>query len=243
MKQLLFSRFKNSDYSLMLSQFIAILSKFPDQVLTDLSLKPLLDQLKNRKSDIDLALDKNRKNPNTVFVESCDDKRDDALNAFKYYLLYCSKQPDAGIKEAAATLIPVLKAYGWSLQNENNSEQSKQVKGFIAEVDSKKTLIEALATCSCIPLFELVKSTQADFDTALERFNTSDARIKFIDPLEEKAWLRGTAEDVMLEIIYHKRKGTNDDIKTISREVDSLIDTINAQIRARQSRAKNVAEE
>jgi hypothetical protein len=242
MKSINFSRFRNSDYSLLITQLIAILSKFADEVLSALSIKRILTVLIGRQPDIDLSLDKNRKNPFTSLVETCDQKRDDALDALKYYLLYCTKQIDINIRAAAEVLITTLKTFGWSMQSENNSVQSKQVKSLIAEVENQPELGEALTTCNCAPMFELIKSTQADFDQALEKFNAADARLKTIDPSEEKAWIRETVGELIMEINYHQRKGTNAEVNTIAGEIESLVESLYTNIKARQTRAQNTAE-
>jgi len=219
-----------------------LLGKYNEEALTALSLNAFLTLLENRQGAIDLALDKNRKNPHTAAVEDCDEKRDDALLAFKYFIQYCAKQPDLSIRQAAELLIGALQTFGWSMQNESNSEQSKQVKSFIAEVDNQSQLSTALTTCNCNEQYELIKSTQADFDTELEKFNAAEATIKTIDPLEEKAFIRETVENMLFEIEYQMRKGTYNEVITINAEINALLEGLYATIKARYTRAQNNVE-
>jgi hypothetical protein len=243
MIQIPFSKFRNSDFSFLVTQLIAILSKFSAEVRTSLSLDGIYMALVQRKPDIDLALDKNRKNPHTNEVELSDNERDDAILAFKLYLLYCTKQQDETIKAAAEKLIDSLQTIGWSLQQSGNNEQSKQVKAFIAEVDNQAHLSNALALCSCEPMYDRIKSTQSSFDAILEKFNAAETQRKTIDPVQEKAWIRQTIDDLLLELNYHARKDSSSEAQTIALEVDALVDNINTVIRSRMTRAKNMAEQ
>ncbi len=239
MNKISFSRFRNSDYVVLVVKIIGILSKYGSEVLSALGLQELLTGLINRQTYISLALDKNRKNPYTDLIADCDDKRDDALDAFKYFLLYCTKQASMGIREAAEDLIDSIKTFGWSMQDEGNSEQSKQVKSFIADVENKTNLSEAIATCNCLSLFELIKSTQVNFDDAMEKFNTAETHIREIDPSVEKAWVRDTIDSMLLEVNYHKRKGTMDEVNAIANEMDTMFESIGSELKSRQTRAKS----
>ena len=243
MIQIPFSKFRNSDFSFLVTQLIAILSKFSSEVRASLSIDSIYIALMQRKPDIDLALDKNRKNPHTNEVETRDNDRDDAILAFKHYLLYCSKQQDGAIRAAAERLIESLQTIGWSLQQSSNNEQSKQVKAFIAEVDNQVHLSNALTVCSCEPMYDRIKSTQSSFDEILEKFNAAESQIKTIDPAQEKAWIRQTINELLLEINYHARKNSSGEAQTIASEVDALVDNLNTVIRLRHTRAKNMAEQ
>ena len=233
-----FHNYRNSDYIRLFTEILLICKAFTAEVLQAISIAAYYNDMQAREPSLGLALGKNRKNPYTTPLADADQQRDDALDAFKYFLLYCSKQPDPAIRAAAGRLIVVLQTFGWSMQLDSYSEQSKNVRSFIAEVEARADLQVDLATCSCTTQFELLKSTQTAFEQLMNDFNIHETNLKTIDPAAEKEWLRQTMTNMIDDLDYHCRKQTNAECLQIRNQLETVVESIASEIKARNTRAE-----
>lgn len=237
MKKISFYSYRNSDYVRLVVEVLLICKAFAMEVLESISIAGYYQELQARDVQLGLALDKNRKNPYTQPVADADLKRDDALDAFKYFLLYCTRQSDETIREEAGKLVAVLQTFGWSMQTESYSEQTKNARSFIMEVEKRPKLTAALETCLCVELFERVKTTQADFEVQMNAFNNYDTAQRDIDPIREKAWVRETMSKLVEDLNYHCRKQTNAECQQISDQLETVVNRIASEVKARVTRA------
>ena len=238
MEKISFHHYRNSDYIRLVTELLLICKAFAIEVLQAINIAAYYQDILAREAQIGLALDKNHKNPYTKQAAAADQDRDDALDAFKYFLLYCSKQPDATIRQAAERLIIVLQTMGWSMQLESYSEQTKNVRSFIAEVDEHDDLLADIGTCAGTTLFEHIKTTQTAFEEVLSKFNKYETSQKDIDPVAEKAWLRDTINELVDDLNYHCRKQTNAECQQISEQLQTLTESIASELKSRVSRAQ-----
>ncbi|WP_163708710.1 DUF6261 family protein [Mangrovibacterium lignilyticum] len=233
-----FHSYRNSDYIRLLTQILLICQVYTIEILQAISLAAYYEELLARQPQVSLALDKNNKNPYTLPVADADLNRDDALDAFKYYLLYCTKQPDQAVRAAANRVIAVVQTFGWSMQQDNYSEQTKNVRSLIAEVEASAGLQADLLSCSCSPQFELIKTTQDNFEQMLNAFNVYETKQKNIDPVAEKQWLRETITTMVDDLNYHCRRKTNAECQQISNQLETVALDIASEIKARETRAE-----
>ncbi len=237
-----FYAYRNSDYVRLASQVLLICQVYGVEVLQAIGIAASYQSLQERSTQISLALDKNGKNPMTPKVALADQVRDDDLDALKFFLMYCSKQKDLNIRAAALRVITVLKTIGWTMTRDSYSEQTKNVKSFIAEVEASSSLLADLQRCDAADLFEEVKASQATFDQVISDFNKQATLMKAIDPTVEKEWLRTTLTDIADDLTYHCRKGTNAECQLIYNQMETVVDSIAAEIKARATRSETEEE-
>lgn len=231
-----FRGYRNADYVRLLTQVLLICKAYSAEVLQAIGLASYYQDLLAREPQIGLALDKNNKNPFTVPVADADQDRDDALYAFKYFLQYCSKQPDPVIRAAAERLIAVMQTIGWSMEKDNYSEESKNVRSLVAELESRASLSGDVAICSATAEFDRIKTTQARFEELLAEFNKAETQQKDVDPVAEKEWLRTTLDNLLYDLEYHCRKQTNAECVEIRNQLETVLASISIEIKARIAR-------
>ncbi|MCT4646174.1 MAG: DUF6261 family protein [Carboxylicivirga sp.] len=241
--KLSFSQFRNKDYVFLLVQFINILRAFLSEQLDALGLSVYLKQAQDRLPDVNLALDKNTKNPYTDLVDERDELRDRAIDSLKYYLLHCINQPDANVVNAAQRIIDVLKTFGWSMQDESNAEQTKRERSFIAEIESNSTLMEDIAAVQATALFDRVKTTQVDFEEARRLSLEAKTSGKAINPMAEKEWVKSLFAKVIVNLNFHHMNETSPEVSNIYNQLSTVIEKIESERKARNTRAKSEAQE
>ncbi len=240
--KLSFSQFRNKDYVFLLVQFINILKAFLSEQLDVLGLSAYLTQAQDRLPGVDLALDKNTKNPHTNLVDERDELRDRAIDSMKYYLLHCINEPEANVVAAAQRIINVLKTFGWSMQDESNAEQTKRERSFIAEIESNSALLEDITTIKSTAIFDRVKSTQSDFEEARRLFLDAKTSVKAINPSQEKEWIKNLFNKVIVNLNFHRMNETSPEVIDIYNQLSTVIENLESERKARNTRAKSEAQ-
>ena len=238
-----FSQFRNQNYVFLIVELINILKAIATEKLEVLGLHTYLASAQERLPNINLALDKNMKNPYTDLLDEQDELRDRAIDSLKYYLLHCINEPNAEMVAAAQRIIEILRTHGWSMQNEGYDEQSKQERSFIVEIEQRNNLMDDVTTIKALDIFNRVKSSQLDFEQTRRSFLSAETNIKEISPQVEKAWIRDFTNKVILALNFHYMNQTSPEAMTIYNQFKTVIEKIDQDKKARSTRSKTEAEQ
>jgi hypothetical protein len=231
----------SKEFFMFLSLVIGIADK------TDVAkskIKPERDALNNLLPDLQTALAIEAANEETQKLIAADKRRDIAISGFAAWLKSLLKNPKQAKREAAATILNYLKAFGSDIAGENSAAESATLSTIAKDCTTKTDLVAALTVVDgseWINEIEVSNNVYIDLYKNRTTSISDDKKVKSFTALRPRA---KTAYDTLVTIISSRyNTGLADGLdtaalKTCIDDMNSTIDQYKQLILATLSRKK-----
>ena len=161
MKEISFRFFRNRDYYMLAQKFLSVLGEYN---ISEIKMDFHLPKLQLSFDNFDKTYQKVRKSELTDIIESIDIRRDNAFDAFKYYVHACSLRNEPEISDAAKVVKITIKSIGWTLQKDGLNEETSKLKTLFNEIENSVDLTNYIEIIGAKQWYNSLKSEQEEYD-------------------------------------------------------------------------------
>lgn len=239
-KKLSFYKLQSNEYFTFAQRIITIISGFD---VASLGLEKLHKKLLNATELLENSMTKSSTKAHTQEVQLADSLRDDAFNAFKTYLLACSKRNKPGWEISADLLIDTVRNYGWELYNDSYSTQTSKMTNLISDLNNVTALKEAANTINAIEWIEDVDAAQNLFDQKMQQRTIANSKLPNAQTDDTCKQVRIACDLLFQYINVMQAVNPNQSYLQITNQINEVISEFNSQLRSRTTRNDNARKE
>jgi hypothetical protein len=201
------------------------------------AVEPFLTNTKTRLEEFKSALDREEKNPLIKIRTQKATLQVDAFMALRKQAESASTRKKAGVAEAAAIIIDVIRKYGWSIQKLGQKARFTQVDGLIAELKTKYSAQVALIGAA--ELLQELEEAQADYLEADTNAVRSENNSSEPTVVETRQPLIETIRQQFQVISLQEVSAPSAHVTALIASLNELITTSLATVKASDTRTEN----
>ncbi len=203
----------------------------------------LTANLKNDIGDLTVALNQKRYNEKTAIICDFEDKRDSALKSFFKTINAATFRLNKDIAEQAMKIQEVIKRHGSRMYDLPDIEQTSKMTSLFSDLSTAE-MVAAIETTNTTDILQESKDANTNYLQSLGDRSHNDAlKIEVALVTKSKKKVRNSMKDLINYLNSIVKAIESEDLKTLHIEIQDIISTANAKIRARESRKNNDSEE
>lgn len=225
--------FSSEFYTLVKRIITAIENSSIDEAIKTM----LINRIKQQFTIYDEALNRKKINPLTAKLEEQDDDRDNLFLGFRTSAEALSYHWDETVKEAAASIVEIIRRNGWSLQNKGYAAESAGINALISEL-RKEPAATFVTTASLGEWLTQLDNSQKNFEetsTQREELDAKDQPILSITRKHLNDDLQSSLSYLESMVQFNK----TDELENLVNTINEIITSVTSSAKSRKTRRES----
>ncbi|HEY6915857.1 MAG TPA: DUF6261 family protein [Paludibacter sp.] len=228
--------FRNSEYTIFVSQLVAIFMKYNAELL---HLKKSFERLKAFIPDLEKIKAQELSSAYSTLIHDLDVQRDNLFNAIVNQVKNIEKSGLASLAGHVAVLNRLLDKHGRDIATVNYNAETKRLNDLLAEISSSTEISAAIAATNLNLFVDELRAVNTEFNSKFMQRTEDDAAIEVVDARAIR-----TESDKELIAFFEAFEFCSSeydglDYQTPANELNEHISYYKTQLKARDTRRAN----